>query len=138
MFLEGLLKQKGILKLMLAIALICGISPVNSIAMPIDSQIIVHSNTAQSIYLEKVQDFLNKDIVQNRLSKLGLNPEDAQLYVSQLDQAQLEKLANKVDSVEAAGNTGIVVLLIVLLIAMCVLYFADYGLKLEPRNKSKK
>ncbi|MBU1086461.1 MAG: PA2779 family protein [Candidatus Omnitrophica bacterium] len=138
MFLESLLNQKGILKLMLAIALICGVSPANSVAMPIDSQVIVQSSAGQSLYLEKVQSFLNKDIVQKRLSKIGLNKEDAQLYVSQLDAVQLERLANKVDTIESAGNTGVVILLVLLLIAMCVLYFADYGLKLEPRRKNKK
>ncbi len=138
MFFERLLKQKGIFRLMLAIAMICGISPANSMAMPIGSQVIVQSTVNQSIYLEKVQNFLNKDIVQKRLSKLGLSSDDAQLYVSQLDQVQLEKLAKKVDIVESAGNTGIVVLLVLLLIAMCVLYFADYGFKLEPRSKHKR
>jgi hypothetical protein len=138
MFLESLLKQKGILKLMLAIALICGFSPANAIAMPIDSQLVVQSTLNQSVYLEKVENFLNKDIVQQRLAKLGLSKQDAQKYVNQLNDAQLEKLAKKVDSVEAAGDSGIVILMLLMLIVMCVLYFSDYGLKLEPRRSSKK
>lgn len=138
MFLESLLKQKGILKLMLGIALVCGFSPANAIAMPIDSQLVVQSTAGQSIYLEKVQNFLNKEIVQQRLAKLGLSKADAQHYVNQLDEVQLQKLAKKADAVEAAGDAGIVILLVLLLIAVSVLYFADYGLKLEPRGKNKK
>lgn len=135
MFLEGLLKQKGIFRLMLGIALICGMSPANAIAMPIDSQLIIQSQSNQSINLEKVQNFFNKDIVQKRLSKLGLSQEDTQQYISQLDEVQLQKLAKKADTVEAAGGSGLIILLVIILIGVCVLYFADYGFKLEPRRK---
>ena len=134
MFLESLLKHKGILRLMLAIALICGISPAHAVAMPVGSQLVVQTS-ANSIYLEKVQKFFSRDIVQNRLSKLGLTKEDAQEYVAKLSDAQLETLAKKVDTIEAAGDSGVVILLVVLLIAVCWLYFSDYRLKLEPRGK---
>ncbi|MFH1062464.1 MAG: PA2779 family protein [Candidatus Omnitrophota bacterium] len=132
------IETKGILTLMLGIALIGGFSPANAIAMPIDSQLVVQSTANQSIYLEKVQNFLNKEIVQQRLAKLGLSKEDAQQYVNQLDEVQLQKLAKKVDTLEAAGDSGVVILLVLLLIAVFILYFADYGLKLEPRRKNKK
>ena len=59
MFLEGLLRRKGILMLMLAIAMLCGISPANAIAMPIDSQVAV-SSSQQAMHIEKIQNFLNK------------------------------------------------------------------------------
>jgi hypothetical protein len=135
MFFERLLNQKGILTLMLAIALVCGISPAHAIAMPVDSQLVVGAANAQSLNLEKVQNFLNKDIVQKRLSKLGLSREEANNYVSRLNEVQLQKLAKKVDTIESAGGDGLVIFLVILLIAVCILYFADYGLKLEPRRK---
>ncbi|MBU1045045.1 MAG: PA2779 family protein [Candidatus Omnitrophica bacterium] len=135
---QSLLKIKGVLRLMLVLAMLCGISPANSIAMPIDSQLVIQSSAGQNIYLEKVENFLNQDIVQKRLSKIGMSKEDAQIYVSQLDSVQLERLAKKVDTIESAGNTGVVILLVLVLIAMCVLYFADYSLKLEPRRNNNK
>jgi len=137
MFLEGLLRRKGILTLMVGIALLCGIAPANGLAMPIDSQPLIQSAPAQSAYLEKVQTFLDKEIVQTRLSKLGLSTEAAKRYISRLDQTQLKRLSQRIDSVEAGGDgaTAIIALLVILLIVMSVLYFADYRVKLEPRNE---
>ena len=135
MFFERLLKRKGILILMLSLAILCGIAPGNTLAMPIDSQMALQAPAA-GIQLEKIQSFLNKGIVQKRLAKLGLSKESAMRYVSKLDETQLAKLAEQVDNIEAGADTGFI-LLIIVLIALCVLYFADYKVKLEPRHKSR-
>lgn len=137
MFLDRLLNKKGILMLMLAIAMLCGISPANSIAMPVNSQVGI-SSSQQAMHLEKIQSFLNKTIVRNRLAKLGLSSESAMQYVSAMDEAQLMKLSSKVESIDKASGDGIVILLVILLIAFIVLYMTDYKLKLEPRRGSKK
>ncbi len=136
MFLEGLLRRKGILMLMLAIAMLCGISPANAIAMPVDSQIAV-SSSQQVMHIEKIQSFLNKSMVQNRLAKLGLSKESAMQYVSKMDEAQLAKLSGRIDSIDKASGDATVILLVILLIALCALYFTDYKLKLEPRRNKK-
>lgn len=136
MFFQALLKRKGILILMLGLAIFCGITPKNGLTMPIDSQIVLQ-NSADSIHLEKIQSFLNKSLVQNRLAKLGLSKESAMQYVSQMDERQLAELAKKIDSVESGAGSGMVILLIILLIALAALYFADYKVKLEPRRKGK-
>ena len=134
MFLEGLLKRKGILMLMLTIAMLCGISPSNAIAMPVDSQVVV-SSSQHAMHIEKIQSFLNQSMVQNRLAKLGLSKESAMRYVSKMDEAQLAKLSGRIDSIDKASGDATVVLLVILLIVLCVLYFTDYSIKLEPRRK---
>jgi len=134
MFLEGLLRRKGILSLMLAMAILFGMAPQTAMAMPVDSQLIVHQSAARGMYIEKVQSFLNKEIVQNRLSKLGMNEQAVSEYIGQLDDARLEQLAKRVDTINAAGDTGVVILLVVLLVMVCVMYFADYRIKLVPRE----
>ncbi len=134
MFLEGLLKRKGIFMLMLAVAVLCGISPANAVAMPVDSQITV-SSTQQALYIEKIQSFLNKSVVQKKLARMGLSKESAMQYVSNMDEAQLAKLSGKIDSIQKASGDGIVILLVIMLIVLCVLYFTDYKVKLEPRRK---
>ncbi|MFH1459915.1 MAG: PA2779 family protein [Candidatus Omnitrophota bacterium] len=133
--LGALLKRKGILKLMLTLAVLCGISPGNCLAMPVDSQITLQSTSTQSLYAEKIQSFLNQEIIQKKLSKMGLTPEATAEYISQLDSGQIQNLAARIETIESAGNSGITVLLVILLVAMCVLYFADYGFKLQPRRK---
>jgi len=137
MFLERLLKRKGILMLMLAMAMLCGISPANSIAMPVNSQMGI-SSSQQALQIDKIQNFLNKSMVRSRLSKLGLSNESAMQYVSQMDEAQLMKLSGKIDSIDKASGNGLVVLLVILLIAFIFLYMTDSKLKLEPRRGSKK
>ena len=134
MFFEGLLRRKGILMLMLGVAMFCGISPGNVLAMPVDSQITVHAST-QNMHLEKIQSFLNKSMVQNRLAKLGLSKESAMQYVSKMDENQLAKLSGQIDTIDKAAGDGMLVLVVIVLIAICVLYFTDYKLKLEPRRK---
>ncbi|MCK4993753.1 MAG: PA2779 family protein [Candidatus Omnitrophica bacterium] len=135
MFLERLLEKKGILMLMLAIAMLCGISPANSIAMPIDSQIVV-SSSQQVVHIAKIQNFLNKSMVQNRLAKLGLSKESAMQYISTMDEAQLAKLSTRIESIDKAGD-GTLVVVIILLIAFIFLYMTDSMIKLEPRRGSK-
>ena len=137
MFLERLLKRKGILMLMLAMAMLCGISPANSIAMPVNSQMGI-SSSQQALQIDKIQNFLNKSMVRSRLSKLGLSNESAMQYVSQMDEAQLMNLSGKIDSINKASGNGLVVLLVILLIAFIFLYMTDSKLKLEPRRGSKK
>lgn len=134
MFLEGLLKRKGILTVMLAIAILCGISPANSIAMPVESQVSLNASQ-QSLHLEKIQDFLNKAAVSKRLAKLGLNKEQTMQYVQSLDDAQLAKLSKRIDTIDKASGNGAVILLAILLIAIFALYITDYKVKLEPRRK---
>ncbi|MFH2144577.1 MAG: PA2779 family protein [Candidatus Omnitrophota bacterium] len=137
MYLNGLLKRKGIFVFMLAVAVMLGFSPQAGLAMPVNSQPIIANSSSQSIYMEKIQAFLDRQIVQKRLSKLGMSKDAVQEYVGQLDEARLKQLAGRIDKLNAAGDTALVVLLIVLLVAMCVMYFADYRIKLEPRTKNQ-
>jgi len=120
---------------MLAIALVFGMSPGHCIAMPVDSQLVIQSQSTQGLYIEKVQRFLEREMVQDHLGKMGLSEIATEEYISKLDAVELQQLAAKIDTVEAAKGNGLVVLLVILLIAMCVLYFSDYGVKLEPRQK---
>ena len=136
MFLDGLLQKKGILIIMLAIAVLCGLSPANSIAMPVDSQTAI-SPSQQAMHIEKIQGFLNKSMVQNRLAELGLSKESAMRYVSAMDEAQLAKLSNKIESIDKAGD-GTLVVVVLLLIIFVFLYMTDSRIKLEPRRGSKK
>lgn len=137
MYLNGLLKRKGIFVFMLAVAVMLGFSPQTGLAMPAGSQPIIADSSSQSVYMEKIQVFLNRQVVQKRLSKLGMSKESIQEYLGQMDEARLKQLAARIDKLNAAGDTALVVLLIVLLVAMCVMYFADYRIKLEPRNKNQ-
>jgi len=133
MFFERLLKKKGILTLMLSVAVLCGISPGNAIAMPVSSQVGL-SDTAALANMEKIRSFLNRAIVQKKLAQLGLSKESAMEYLSKMDSADLARLAERVDTLNKGSGDGIVVLLVILLIAVCVLYFMDYKVKIEPRR----
>ncbi len=135
MSLERLLKQKGILGLMLAIAIICGMAPQNVGAMPVGSQPVVYQSAAQSIYLEKIQGFLNQEVVKQRLSKLGMSEEAVTAYITKLDEPKLAQLASKIDTLESAGSDALGIVLILALLFFTVLYFTEYRLKLEPRHK---
>ena len=71
MFLEGLLRRKGILGLMLAVALFCGIAPSNGLAMPVNSQIGFTAGH-QTMTMQKIQSFFSRTLVQKKIGKVGI------------------------------------------------------------------
>jgi len=136
MFLTKLLKKKYVLNLMLFIALVCGAGPRICFAMPVNSHTSLNTViNRDDCYLEKVQNFLQKDIVQKKLAKLGLSKTAIDQYINNLDKVELQNLARKVGHLDSAGDSGLVVVLFLLLIVVSFLYFSDYAIKLEPRDK---
>ncbi len=135
MSIQDLLRYKCVFKIMLAIALLLGAVPQVSIAMPVSSQAAFHSELASNVYMQKIQSFLDRQIVQKKLAKMGISPKDIYAYLNNMPHSQLKQLAAKVDTVKSGGDGGLVIVLMLLLIVMAVLYFTDYGLKLEPRDK---
>ena len=135
MSIKNLLQYKCVFKIMLGIAVLFGALPQVSIAMPVDSQAAFQSELAADVYMQKIQSFLNKQVVQKRLAKMGISSEQINDYVNSMDEPQLKQLASRIDTVEAGADGAVVVLLVLLLIFIAVLYFTDYGVKLEPRER---
>jgi hypothetical protein len=83
--------------------------------------------------LEKVSSFLQKDVVAQRLSQLGLSAEEIKASLSNVDEHQMQQFAQKVESIDKAGSgAGIAIgILAVLLIFIIFLYATDRKVKLH-------
>ncbi len=71
---------------------------------------------------DKVAHFLSRTDVKDQLIKLGVTPEEAQIRVLTLSDAELNKLAGDIDHGTAGGS--IAGILIIVLIVILIIYFA--------------
>jgi hypothetical protein len=98
---------------------IIGIAPrVDAAFAP--SEVIALSQTDRAADLAVVQKVLELKMVKERFSKLGLTQDEIQGRLSQLSDQQLHKLALRLDSVEAGGDSGLGIVIAILIIAILV------------------
>ena len=74
----------------------------------------------RSADLQKVQKFLEMKMVRERLKDLGYTPEEIQSRLGQLDGQQIHQLALRVDELAVAGDSGLGIIIGLLVIAILV------------------
>ena len=74
----------------------------------------------RSADLRKVQKFLEMKMVRERLKDLGYTPEEIQSRLGQLDGQQIHQLALRVDELAVAGDSGLGIIIGLLVIAILV------------------
>jgi hypothetical protein len=127
-----ILKEKKVYIFMFILGLMLGCCPTNAFALPVASSAKIVS-AAYRADLEKVSSFLQKDVVAQRLSQLGLSAEEIKASLSNVDEHQMQQFAQKVESIDKAGSgAGIAIgILAVLLIFIIFLYATDRKVKLH-------
>jgi hypothetical protein len=84
------------------------------------SEVISLSSTERSADLKKVRKFLEMKMVGERLQELGLAPEEIQSRLLQLSDQQIHRLALKVDDLTVAGDSGLGIIVGLLVIAILI------------------
>ena len=74
----------------------------------------------RSADLQKVQKFLEMKMVRERLKDLGYTPEEIQSRLGQLDGQQIHQLAVRADELAVAGDSGLGIIIGLLVIAILV------------------
>jgi hypothetical protein len=117
---------------MFTLGLILGCLPTNAFALPVASSAKIVS-AAYRADLEKVNNFLEEEIVVERLAKLGLSAEEVKASLGDLDEYQLHQVSQKLESLDKAGSgAGVaLILVVILLIAVLFLYATDRKVKLH-------
>ena len=133
---NGLLKHKGILRAMLALAIFMGLSPQIAPAMPVDSYGVSAATSAREAYISHIQKVLDSEVAQARLSAMGVNRDSLEQELQKLSDVQLQQLAARAEAVTSGGDSGITVVLLLIIVVLAILYFADYQLRLEPRERT--
>lgn len=133
MLFERVLREKRVYVLMFTLALFLGCLPTTAGAMPVDSK--TESSILTKSYqndLEVVSKFFEEEAVAKKLSKLGLSKDQIKEKLSSLDKGQIHLLATRIESIEKAGSTGIVVaILVIFLVFISFLYFTGRKIKIE-------
>lgn len=84
------------------------------------SEVIGLSPAERSLDLKKVQKVLEMKMVRERLGELGFTREEVQSRLDQLNDQQLHQLALKLDNLTVAGDSGLGIVIGLLVIAILI------------------
>ena len=84
------------------------------------SEVIGLSPAERAADLQKVRKFLEMKIVGERLRELGLAPDEVQSRLGSLNDQQIHQLALQVDDLTVAGDSGLGIIIGLLVIAILV------------------
>lgn len=84
----------------------------------VPSEVILNSKTED---LKKIQSFLERKIVSQRLKDFGFTEKEIIDRLNALDEKSIHSLALKVDEIKVAGDAGAAVVLALVIIALVVL-----------------
>ncbi len=113
------LLRKMVTWYLVAAMLVIGITPrVYAGFSP--SEVIGVSPAERAADLQKVRKFLEMKMVGERLRELGLAPGEVQARLDQMNDQQLHQLALKVDELNVAGDSGLGIVIALLIIAILV------------------
>ncbi len=104
----------------LIIAMVLITLPAQGWAMFIPS---TGSDTVRKADMETIQKTLESTVVRQRLMDYGLSPEEAMTRVNTLSDEQVHRFAQQIDSVQAGGELGAVIF--VLLVAIIVVLIIE-------------
>lgn len=85
------------------------------------AEIVSTEEAAQQSDRERVQEFLKRDAVADRLKALGVAPEEARRRVDALTPEEVQAVAGKMDTLAAGGALSSTDWIIILLIVIIVL-----------------
>lgn len=106
------------------LSLILGMIPNDGFALfiPSDLQSGLEAGYDRSNDLAKIQGFLEKKIVSQRLLDLGLSTEEVYARLRNLSDGQIHELATHIDDIKSGGDgLGVVIALLVIVILVIVI-----------------
>lgn len=104
-------------------SLILGMIPREGFALfiPSDLQSGLEAGYDRKEDLAKIQGFLEKKIVTNRLMDLGLSTEEVYVRLKNLSNEQIHELATHIDDIKSGGDSGLGVVIALLVIVILVI-----------------
>ena len=98
------------------------------------SEVVGFSPTDRGSDLAKIQNAIETKMIGERLKQIGLTPDEIQKRLSQLSDQQIHRLALQLDELRVGGDTGWVVLGVVLVlaaIAVLVIYLSGHEIVIQ-------
>jgi hypothetical protein len=96
------------------------------------SEVVALSEVDRSADLGKIQKILEMKMVQERLTQFGFSEDDIQRRLEQMNDQEIHKLALMLDDLKVGGDSGtvIIILLLVALAAVLFLWLTGYRVSL--------
>ncbi len=91
-------------------------------ASMVDSELITKALSQRQTDINKIQRFLESEIVQKRLKALGYSSEEISKRLNSLSDEELHQFASRVDQLRIAGDSGLSVIVTLLVIAILVVF----------------
>jgi hypothetical protein len=95
--------------------------PIQAAMVPTDQLIAAQQQSLGD--RDKIRTFLNRADVTAQLQALGVSPDYAKQRVDALTDEEVQSVVGKLDQLPAGGESGLVVVLLVLLVAWLVYVF---------------
>jgi len=114
--------QKGIAWYLVVAMFLIGIVP-RAYAGFSPSEITLFSPTERATDLQKVKSFLERKIVAEKLKELGFSPAEIQKRLHDLSDQQIHQLALKIDEWKVGGDSGLGIVIALLVIAILIVLF---------------
>ncbi len=87
------------------------------------SEVIGLSPAERSADLQKIKSFLERKVVGERLREAGFSPAEIQKRLHDLNDQQIHQLALKIDELKVGGDSGLGIVIALLVIAILVILF---------------
>jgi len=138
MLFSGQLKKfKIVFAVMAFLIFYTGITPTNISALPISSSDVFSGQISaeRKINEEKIASLLNSEIIEKKLTEIGLSRQEVENKLAGLTDEQINTLANKIDTIQAGGSAGwIIAVLVVLALIGMLFFFTTHDVKVTPRD----
>jgi hypothetical protein len=104
--------------LIISMSIFSIIPPVD--ASLVETEVILKGLSQRDTDLQKLQRFLESKIVKQKLQALGYNSYEIRQRLEELNDDDLHTLATKVDGIRVAGDSGLGIVVTLLIIAILV------------------
>ena len=123
-----LLDRKFVWVMALWMALL-SVPPSNAFAFPSESLSVSDTAGARQAQIDKVMSVLSRPEAQLHLRLMRINDQQVRAALTKLDDAQLAQVARKADTVKAAGDGTLGVLIALLVIVLLVVLIINLSNK---------
>ena len=117
-----LLNRKFVLALALWTMLI-SMPPSSAVAMPSASVSAFDAASLRQVQMTNILQQLSRPEARTHLMMMGISQSELKSKLSQLDDAQLANVANKADAIKVAGDGGLGLIVVLLVIGILAIIF---------------
>ncbi len=115
---KGRIFKTTALILVISMSLLSIIPPVD--ASMVETEMVLKGISQRDMDLQKLQRFLESKIVKQKLKALGYSTYEIKQRLEALNDEDLHTLATKVDGIRVAGDSGLGIIVMLLIIAILV------------------